>query len=211
MNSSRPRAALFDFDGTLADSFAAITLSTNHTRQHFGLPPLSEDEVRSYVGYGLQNLMEQLVPNAPPDESVAVYRAHHPSVMAAGTSLFPGVVETLEKLKRDGVRTAICSNKHVQFTKQLVRAKSIEHLFDEVLGPDDVGVPKPDPAMLFEAMRRLKVTREETVYVGDMVIDIEVARAAGVPAWIVLGGASPRELLEAAKPDRLVERFADLF
>ena len=66
MNSSRPRAVLFDFDGTLADSFAAITLSTNHTRQHFGLLPLREDEVRSYVGYGLQNLMEQLVPNPPP-------------------------------------------------------------------------------------------------------------------------------------------------
>lgn len=210
MNASRPRAVLFDFDGTLADSFAAITLSTNHTRQHFGLPPLREDEVRTFVGYGLQNLMEQLVPNAPPDEAVAVYRAHHPSVMAAGTTLFPGVVETLEMLKRDGIRTAICSNKHVQFTKQLVRAKSLDHLFDEILGPDDVGVPKPNPAMLFEAMRRLNVTRDETVYVGDMVIDIEVARAAGVPGWIVLGGASPREVLEAAKPDRILKSFAEI-
>lgn len=204
------RAMLFDFDGTLADSFGAITLSTNHTRKHFGLQPLREDEVRAYVGYGLRHLMEQLVPTAPPDDAVAVYREHHPGVMASGTILFPGVVESLERLKREGVRTAICSNKHVQFTKAIVREKGVAHLFDEVLGPDDVGVAKPDPAMLFEAMRRLGATASDTVYVGDMTIDVEVARNAGVPVWIVLGGASSRESLEAAKPDRILATFADI-
>jgi phosphoglycolate phosphatase len=204
------RAILFDFDGTLADSFAAITLSTNHVRHKYGLPPMTEDAIRGYVGYGLANLMEQLVPTADPAEAVAAYRDHHPGVMAAGTTLFPGVVETLRFLRERGVKTAVCSNKHVQFTKMLVREKQVAALFDEVLGPEDVGVPKPDPAMLHEAMRRLGATAADTIYVGDMVIDVEVARAAGVPGWIVPGGASPVAVLEAAKPDRILTDFAEI-
>jgi len=65
------RAVLFDFDGTLADSFAAITASTNHVRQSYGMPPLPESLVRQYVGYGLPNLMETLVPGTLTDEAVA--------------------------------------------------------------------------------------------------------------------------------------------
>ena len=65
------RTALFDFDGTLADSFAAITASTNHVRRSYGLPELSEAAVRGYVGHGLDNLLETLVPHAPIAEAVA--------------------------------------------------------------------------------------------------------------------------------------------
>jgi 2-phosphoglycolate phosphatase len=210
MKRLRPRAMLFDFDGTLADSFGAIAASTNHVRRHYGLPELREDEVRSSVGFGLRHLMESLVPAAPPDDAVAVYRAHHPSVMASGTRLFPGIFDALAALHRDGVKLAVCSNKHVQFTKLLVREKGLAEFFAAVLGPEDVAAPKPDPAMLLEAMKRLGADRAETVYVGDMTIDVEVARAAGVPAWIVLGGASPRETLEAMKPDRLLNRFDEI-
>lgn len=201
---------LFDFDGTLANSFGAITESTNYVRQHYGLPILREDEVRASVGFGLRHLMESLVPVANPDEAVAIYRAHHPSVMARGTELVPGAVSTLQRLRQLGIRTAICSNKHVEFTKKLASDKGIRELFDEILGPDDVGVPKPDPAMLLEAMRRLNAKPDETIYVGDMTIDIEVARAAGVPIWIVLGGATPRATLEAARPDQLLTAFTDI-
>ncbi len=204
------RAALFDFDGTLADSFGAITASTNHVRQLYGLPALPEAAVRSSVGLGLANLMENLVPTAPPEAAVAAYRDHHPSVMVAGTRLFPGVLATLENLHARGLRLAVCSNKRTEFTKALVRDLHLGHLFAEVLGPDDVGVPKPDPAMLIEAMRRLTVTVADTVYVGDMTIDIEVARAAGVPVWVVLGGASNQEALEASRPDRLLKEFSEI-
>src|SRR5579885_2780051 len=81
------RAVLFDFDGTLADSFGAITSSLNHVRESYGLPPLPERVVREYVGYGLPQFMRDLVPQAPTDEAVARYRAHHPTVMLTGTKL----------------------------------------------------------------------------------------------------------------------------
>src|SRR5262249_20363907 len=111
-------AALFDFDGTLADSFVAITSSTNHTREHYGLPPLPEAEVRKYVGYGLANLMSDLVPGAPVDEAVAVYRTHHAGVMIPETKLMPGVAETIPELARRGLLLGVCSNKRVEFTRE---------------------------------------------------------------------------------------------
>ena len=204
------RAALFDFDGTLADSFPAITASTNHVRQLYGLPPMAEAEVRKYVGLGLEHLMRALVPTAPPADAVAAYREHHLSVMLDGTRLFPGVADTLAELHRRGLRMAVCSNKAVRFTRALVEALGLGPVFQAVLGPEDVGVPKPDPAMLVEGMRRLGVTAAEAVYVGDMAVDVHTAQAAGVPVWLVLGGAAGTEDATVAGPDRVLTSFAEL-
>jgi phosphoglycolate phosphatase len=204
-------AALFDFDGTLADSFAGITASTNHVRQHYGLPSLPESEVRAYVGFGLPNLMETLVPTAPVDEAVALYRSHHKTAMLAGTRLMPGVAETIPELARRGLKMAVCSNKRVEFTKQLVATLGLEQYFATVLGPDDVdNRAKPDPAMLLEGLARLKVSTREAVYVGDMAIDVHAGKAAGLTVWLVLGGAAGHESATEAGPDKVLNNFAEL-
>ncbi len=203
------RAVLFDFDGTLVDSFAAIAASTNHVRGRYGLPPLAEAEVRRHVGYGLEHLLRTLVPAAPLPEAVACYREHHAGVLLAQTRLMPGVVETVPELVRRGYRLGICSNKRREFTQRLVEASGLTPYFRCVLGPEDVGHrPKPDPAMLLEGLKRLKVAATEAVYVGDMSIDVRTARAAGVPVWLVRGGAEAS--WDAAPPDRILDRFADL-
>jgi len=205
------RAALFDFDGTLADSFTAITSSTNHVRASYGLPPLTESEVRGFVGFGLDDLLERLVPGAPPDEAVARYRVHHPSVMLTETTLMPGVTETIRELACRGYRMGVCSNKRVEFTRQLVTGLGLGEYFACVLGPDDVNDrAKPDPAMLFEGLTRLGATVAETVYVGDMAVDVETAKAAGIRVFLVLGGASGEESAIAAGPDRVLTGFAEL-
>lgn len=205
------RAALFDFDGTLADSFAAITASTNHVRGLYGLPPLPEPEVRGYVGYGLENLLESLVPGADTAEAVARYRDHHQTVIFEQTRLMPGVGEAIPELARRGYRMAVCSNKKVEFTKQLVAALGLGAYFEAVLGPDDVGGrAKPDPAMLSEGLKRLAVAPADAVYVGDMGIDVHTAKAAGVPVWIVLGGAAGHEDVTKTNPDRILSHFGEV-
>lgn len=205
------RAILFDFDGTLADSFAAITASTNHVRAARGLRPLAEPEVRGYVGYGLDNLMETLVPGVPVADAVAEYRGHHRDAMLTGTKLMPGVAETVPELARRGYRMGVCSNKRVEFTRALVNALGLGPYFPAVLGPDDVGQrPKPDPAMLHAALARLEAAPAATVYVGDMAVDVQTAKAAGVPVWLVPGGASGWDEALAAGPDRVLGGFADM-
>jgi phosphoglycolate phosphatase-like HAD superfamily hydrolase len=79
-----------------------------------------------------------------------------------------------------------------------------------VLGPEDVGHAKPAPDMLLAAMNHLAVTPQQTLYIGDMVVDIETARAAGVTVWVVPTGTDSRETLVDAQPDRLLESLSEL-
>jgi 2-phosphoglycolate phosphatase len=205
------KAALFDFDGTLADSFAAITSSTNHVRAHYGLPPLPEAEVRKYVGYGLDKLMADLVPGAPVEEAVGRYRAHHARVMITETTLLPGVAETVPELARRGYKLGVCSNKRVEFTRELVRALGLEPHFACVLGPDDVGGrAKPDPAMLLEGLTRLGVSAPDAVFVGDMIVDVQTARAAGVRVWLVFPDGTAPQNSVGEEADLVLPSFAGL-
>src|SRR5262249_58570682 len=114
------RAILFDFDGTLVDSYAAIAASVNHVRAAHGLPPLAEDEVRRHVGRGPAYLLEHTVPGADLAVDWPRYRAHHPSVLESGTRLLPGAAEAVAALKARGLAVGVCSNKPREFTPPLL-------------------------------------------------------------------------------------------
>ncbi len=205
------RAALFDFDGTLADSFAAITASTNPVRVSFGFPELTEAAVRGYVGHGLDHLMHDLCPGCDTAEAVRRYREHHPSVMAAGTRLFPGVAETLIALHARGIKLAVCSNKAVAFTRSLIDSLGLGDLMTTVLGPEDAdGKPKPDPTMLLVACERLGVSAGDAVYVGDMSVDVLAGRAAGIPVWLVNVGQAGTDDPTALGPAKVLGDFREL-
>jgi phosphoglycolate phosphatase len=205
-----PRAVIFDFDGTLADSYDAITASVNHVRTANGLPPLPEAEIKPHVGRGLEKLLADLLPGSDPVRNAALYREHHVTVMREQTRLMPGARGAVEALKRAGRKLAVCSNKKVAFTRQLLDHFGLAQFFDVVLGPDDVPHPKPAPDMLLAALHRLGVSPREALYVGDMDVDVETARAAGIPVWVVPTGSVDRATLEAARPDRLLHGLADL-
>ncbi|MCC6421328.1 MAG: HAD-IA family hydrolase [Gemmataceae bacterium] len=196
------RAVLFDFDGTLGDSYAAITASVNHVRAAHGLPPLDEAAVRRHVGRGPAYLLEHTVPGADFAVDWPCYRAHHPTVLESGTRLLPGAAEVVAAAKEGGRRVGVCSNKPRAFTLRLL--EYLDLAVDLVLGPEDVARPKPAPDMLLAALQRLGLSAAEVVYVGDMTVDIETARAAGVRVWVVPTGSDERATLEAAHPDRLL-------
>jgi 2-phosphoglycolate phosphatase len=204
------RAILFDFDGTLADSYPAITASVNHVRACHHLPPLPETEVRRHVGRGPAYLLEHTVPGSDPEKDLALYRKHHPSVMRTGTQLMPGVTEMVKALKEGGRATAVCSNKPGAFTRALLDYFGLAAEFDAVFGPEDVARPKPAPDMLLAALASLQVPVGEALYVGDMVVDIQTARSAGVKVWVVPTGSDVRSALAAAGPDRILKDLRDL-
>jgi phosphoglycolate phosphatase len=208
--SHLPRAVLFDFDGTLADSYPAITASVNHVRAAHGLPPLDEVEVRRHVGRGPSYLLTHTVPGGDPTADVARYRAHHPAVMRAGTRLLPGAAKAVAALIASGRSVGVCSNKPRAFTRDLLEYLGLAASIDLILGPEDVARPKPAPDMLLQALSRLELPAAETLYVGDMAVDIETARAAGVPVWVVATGSDDRATLERAQPDRLLRDLYEL-
>jgi phosphoglycolate phosphatase len=130
--------------------------------------------------------------------------------MYAGTRLLPGAAEAVAGLKRAGRLLAVCSNKPADFTCALLEHLGLAPHLDAVLGPGDVPRPKPAPDMLHAALARLGVPAADALYVGDMMVDIECARAAGVRVWVVPTGSDDRLTLEAAQPDRIIESLLEL-
>lgn len=207
---SRVRAILFDFDGTLVDSYAAIAASVNHIRMKHGLPPLQEAEVKRNVGRGAEYLIEHTVGVGEMQENLALYREHHLSVLHEKTKLLPGALEAVRAAKESGRRVGVCSNKPRFFTKELVAFLELGPYVDAVFGPEDVVRLKPAPDMLRKALDWLKVAPQEALYIGDMVVDILTGLGAGVPVWVVPTGSDNLRTLETAGPERILKDLFEL-
>ncbi len=202
------RAIVFDLDVTLVDSYAPITASLNAARASFGLPPVTVEQVRREVGHGLESLVELHLGPERVDEGVRAFRAAYEHLFADGTRPLRGVPEVPLDLARRGFRLAVASNKPARFGRRIVEQVGLGDAIPVVLGPDS-GVPtKPDPAMLHLALDRLGVAPADAIYVGDMPLDVESARRAGLRYLLVPTGSATLAELELTPCARIV---ADLF
>jgi 2-phosphoglycolate phosphatase len=205
-----PRLVLFDFDGTLADGFPGIAAAVNAVRQSRGYEPVSLESVKQYVGWGLDHLVEQIVPGTDLEVDIPLYRQHYASTMLTGTELLPGAKSVLRSLHQGGIRLGVCSNKKRLYTEQLLEHLGIMPPIEKVFGPDDVPHHKPAPDMLLAALKHFGVSAAETIYVGDMSVDIQCAHAAGVPIWAIPTGAMTAEKLSTERPTRLLNSLDEM-
>lgn len=204
------RAAVFDLDGTLLDSYAGIHDSLSAVLAHFGRPPATVEETRRLVGHGLEALIAQVLPEELRAEAVERFRFRYKVNAPKLTRLMPGAELVVTELWRRGVRLAIASNKPAVFSRQLLAGFGLADLFAYVGGPDLGFPPKPDPAMVLAALEAMDVAPEATLYVGDMTVDVATARAAGLGIAVIPEGSSTREELEALRPDHVLPALVDV-
>lgn len=200
---------VFDLDGTLIDSYGAITDSLNAARERFGLPALPQEEVRRMVGHGLECLVAATIGNDHVEEGVRVFRDRYARVFAERTFALPTVAGTLERLARRGYRMTVASNKPARFSRRILESLALARWLDAVEGPDTVGTTKPEPRMVQRCLSAMGLAPQQALYVGDMVLDVETARRAGVGVVLVHGGSSERADLERTG-EPLIDRFGDL-
>ncbi len=200
---------VFDLDGTLVDSYGAITASLNFARRYFNLDDLSEQEVRLQVGRGLEALICDLVGPDRVEKGVALFREHYGSAFEQGTRVLPDVRSTLTVLREKGFRMTVASNKPARFTRPILELFGMLELFDDVQGPDTAGSTKPEPAMILACVNAMNVSLENAVYIGDMVMDVESADRAGLGVILIDGGSSSPDSLRATGR-RVLEKFSDL-
>jgi HAD superfamily hydrolase (TIGR01509 family) len=193
----RVRGIVYDLDGTLVDSYRAITESLNHAREAFGLEPLPDEIVRRRVGRGLEVLIAEMVGTDRVEAGVRLFRERYATAYVAGTFLLPGVAGTLRELGRRGFVMTVASNKPARFGRAILAELGLLELFETIQGPDLAGSTKPDPAMIRLCLEAMHLGPREAVYVGDMVLDAESGRRAGVPVVLVPGGSSDEEALRA--------------
>jgi len=208
-DGQRIRGVVFDLDGTLVDSYGPIADSLNHVRRQLGMPALARDDVRRRVGRGLEALIAELVEPCDLADAVCLFREHYAEVYAEGTAILPRVHQTLHTLHDAGYPMGIASNKPARFSRPILERLRLDPYVSCVMGPDVVASTKPDPAMILRCLELLGVVREQAVYVGDMVLDVESAARAGVSVLLVPGGSSTCEELEGTG-QRLLESIDTL-
>lgn len=176
---------VFDLDGTLVDTLPDICAHINRVRtDDYGLKPRSAEELRAYVGHGVQYLAENAIPEVGKNEVPRIverYRHYYLETPHVSGKPYPSVVETLKTLdRRSDVRLAIVTNKPSAVAEKTVAHYLPRVSFDFIAGPDRVSARKPDPAHLLEALARINCQPAESWYVGDHPVDRECAERAHV-------------------------------
>ncbi|HYH06746.1 MAG TPA: HAD hydrolase-like protein [Thermoanaerobaculia bacterium] len=211
MTLLRYRAVLFDLDGTLVDSYTALTEAVNHARRTHGLHELSSVRIREFVGDGVERLLQRAFER--PDISTSIidaFETRYDEVCCEESKVLADVDATLDKLHELGIAMAVCTNKPTVFSKKILDFLGLSRYFAAIIGPDVAGARKPDAKHLQVTLDAVQCAREEALFVGDMPIDVRAARNSGVDVAVVATGSSTREQLAASEPDHFLERFGDL-
>ncbi|MCL2390361.1 MAG: HAD-IA family hydrolase [Endomicrobia bacterium] len=198
---------IFDLDGTVIDSQKDITSAINRVRKEFGFEPLTVEKVRSFLGSGVNALVDKAVPEHDKEihkEALERFKFHYGQTLTDTTVAYTGIKKTLETLKDK--KKAILSNKTEFFSHEIVKRLDLLKYFIEVWGGDTAGVKKPDPKPVLDLMKRAGVVPSKTVLIGDSENDFKAAKAAGTASIAVLYGYSNIEQIKKFKPDYIVEK-----
>jgi len=201
---------IFDLDGTLIDAYPAIIRSFNYAMRKMGYPGQDASVIRRAVGWGDVNLLKPFIESRDLRKAVSLYRNHHKAALVKYSRLFPGVNPLLSRLKKKGYKIAVASNRPTRFSWILIRHLKIKKYFDYVLCADRLEHIKPHPQILNRIMDKFSVKPEHTLYVGDMVIDAQAGRRAGVRVVIVTTGSSSRAEIKEEKPYRIIKAISGL-
>ena len=210
------KVAVFDLDGTLIDSAPDLRVAVNKLLAQEGRRPLSLDEVIGMIGDGVAKLVERAFAatgggNATADAALtARFLAFYEGHVADLTRPYPGVPETLARLRDQQWALGICTNKPENASNEVLRALDLARYFRVVLGGDSIaGVRKPDPRLLLAVIERLGASPAEAVMVGDNANDVHAARAAGIPVILRAGGYIRVPATELGA-DAVIETFTEL-
>ncbi len=193
------KAVIFDLDGTLLYTLEDLYQSVNKALEHFNYPLRTLKEVRCFVGNGIRNLMAQACPENIPDfeECLTYFKEYYSLHSQDNTVPYDGIIELLQELKSKNIPCAVVSNKFEAATKELIE-KHFKGYFHTVVGEGAGIAKKPDPAGVFEVMKRLNITdKDEIVLVGDAETDVATAKNAGIKCITVTWGFRDRDFLEA--------------
>ena len=204
---------LFDLDGTLLDTLEDLADAVNHILERHRCPQRTLDEVRLFVGNGLGMLMRRSLPaqysQTVSDLLAEELRTYYTAHSRIKTAPYAGVRELLETLHAAGAKVAVVSNKADEAVGELC-SFYFPGLVDAAGGETAGRRPKPAPDAVELALERLHVDKTDAVYVGDSQVDLDTAKAAGLPCIAVTWGFRSREDLVKAGAETLADSVEEL-
>lgn len=219
-----PAACVFDLDGTLVDSLRDFAAALNQMLQHIGRPPLAREVIGRMVGKGNEFLLRSALawpqavdPATLPAVDADLYRtaqsrylSAYRALNGAHSSVFPGVLSTLQALRQRAMPLACLTNKPVQDARVLLQAKGLTAYFDHIFGGDSFGAKKPDPLPLLRTCDALQVAPQDALMIGDSINDAAAARASGCAIALVSYGYNHGRPVRELDADVYVDSLTEL-
>lgn len=210
MNISNFSGIIFDLDGTLLDTLEDLADSTNRVLARHGFAPHPVDAYRYFVGDGMRMLVERTLPQEQRlagviDIVFGEVHAEYGKSWAEATRPYDGIPELLEQLRQRGLVMSVLSNKPDEFTGVMVRKFFPDVPFKCVYGVSDRVVKKPDPAGALRIAAETGIKPQQTLYLGDTLVDMKTAVAAGMFPLGALWGFRDEAELRAGGAELLLQ------
>jgi len=213
---SRFDTVVYDLDGTLIDSAKDMQVAVSRVLADHGLPAVTEDDVRNYMGQGSKVTMgkafakygrtlEDGALSAVTREFVRYYEADP----VGHTTAFAGVSEVVARFARLGLRQGVCTNKFERPSRMILEHLNLMPPIADVAGADTFPVRKPDPKHILMLVERMGGSADRAVMIGDSIHDVHAAHGAGLPAVLVSWGYTDKPASELGA-EQVIERFGDL-
>jgi len=210
------RSVIFDLDGTLADTSGDLVAAANATFAEMGLPalldPVADAGTAMRGGRAMLTLGFSRVTGFGEGDIARGYArllVHYDDAIDTHTRLYRGAMAAVAALRTAGYAVGICTNKPERLAERLLQRLGVRDAFASLVGADTLAVRKPDPAPLWEAVRRAGGDLARVCLVGDSVTDRNTAAAAGCPSILVTFGPEGGQMA-ALKPDILLDHFDQL-
>ena len=193
------RAAIFDLDYTLIDASDAIFLCIIHALDTLGHALPTREVAVATIGLSLKETYKMLTrdtstENATTFQNLFVkYAQDEKKQYLDNTRLFPTALPSLQLLREVNCKIALVTTKTRDCVDDILQKFDLNQYFDYIIGGNEVDFPKPHPMSIQLAMRALGIPANETIYVGDSIIDAEAANRAGVAFIAVLTGQTQRQ------------------
>ena len=202
---------VYDFDGTLVDTFEDIADSVNRTLTEMNLQSLDRETIRQNIGSGVVNLMTYCLAGSGCkniETAVSLFRKHYNHHLLDQTKLYPNGRAIVEYFSNK--KNTILSNKPIAFIEKILKAMNFMSPFDSILGGDSLDEQKPNPKGLQFLMKKYNYPTENVLMIGDNAIDVETGKHAGVITCGVTYGLGDLSSLRDSKPDYLIDNLSDL-
>lgn len=208
----------FDLDGTLIDSVVQLWQAVNQMLAELDHAQVSEQEVRLWVGNGADMLVQRALTAAlthPPTPSQhqqarALFDQAYQGLASHQVVLYPGVINTLEQLKKAGYTLALVTNKPYGFVPDILANSGLAQYFSMSLGGDSLAEKKPSPAPLLHVCHTLNIAPEHSIMVGDSENDVLAAQAAGIASVGLTYGYNYGKSIADSQPNWVINQFGEL-
>lgn len=195
------KAVIFDLDGTLLNTLDDLAGAVNYALNTCGYPPHTKEDVRRFIGNGVIKLMQRATPDkisqADFDKCFEVFRTYYLEHMTDNTKPYNGIKELLQSLKQHGIKSAVVSNKLHAGVVGLCN----DYFADGItcaFGVENESERKPSPANVLKAFKKLGISKDEAIYVGDSEVDVMTAKNSELDCiGVTWGFRDKHELIES--------------